>query len=403
MSKGFAYTSFALLSATLLISMLFVQIYQPTDIGNANAERISEASFFLDSLFTDTDRTLSIATRRAFSGAVSEVVNTGEPLYSPQKNVSEIMVEGTLDGEDVDSVGNASLSEWEKRVSNIASNSGYSLQISVVNSSFNNSGFDVRSSFAVEAQLFDPVTRTRFNKTDYTETVNSVRDLEDPMITVRSLGRYTVTVNECGFNTPAEKVQTGSQNSTDTAYGKTVIRPSEISGVSSKSEKILAVENPDEYSGSELNQFEGVVASETSSNPGSLTTSYAFGTGSLTGIEERSRVLIDSGDVWRTSFSRMFEDGCYVESDRGPTFTDRLANNLTSDSDNTGLATLIDISELPPELQKSDASAVGFVYFGDSASEDTSELKELSDQDEYPWFRLDQDSVDEWGVQELVE
>ncbi|MFQ3275174.1 MAG: hypothetical protein ACI9LV_000471 [Candidatus Nanohaloarchaea archaeon] len=400
MSKGFAYTSFALLSATLLISILFTQVYQPTDIGNANAERIGEASFFLDSLFTDTDRTLNIATRRAFSGAVSEVVTRGEPLKSPQNNITEIMVNGTLDGNEVDSVGNASLSEWKGRVSDIASDSGYSLDISVSNSSFNNSGFEIYSSFDVSARLLDPVTRASFNRSRSTQTVTSIRDLEDPMITVRSQGRYTVTVNECSFEEPAEKVHQSSQNTTDTAYGAAVVRPTDLSTVQSKNDKVLAVEDPDIYSSNELNQFEGVVASETRSDVSSISTVYAFGTDSLSGLGNSS-ILIDSSDVWRTGFAKMFEENCYVESERAPSFTDRLANNLTGDSE-MGITTLINIPELPPQLQKSDASAVDFVYFSDSASDNTRELKEISDQDEYPWFRLDQDTVDQWEIEELV-
>lgn len=401
MSKGFAYTSFALLSATLLISILFVQVYQPTDINEANAERISEASFFLDSVFTDTDRTLGIATRRAFAGAVSEVVTEGEPLSSPRENITEIMVKGTLNGSSVESVGNASLSEWEGRVASIASDSGYSLDISVENTSFNDTGFDVRSKFQVKAMLTDPVTLARFNRTHSTSTEISVRNLEDPMLTLRSRGRYTVTVNECGFEEPAEKIQIASQNTTENAYGDVVVEPPDLGSVSSEGEKVLAVQQPDDYSSSELNRFEGVIGAATYSNPEDLSTVYAFDTGSLEGITEDQRVLIDSEDIWRTGFSRMIEDDCYIESEVGPSFTDRLANNLTADS-GEGLATLIDIPALPPELQKQDASAVGFVYFSGSASENTRELKEVSDNDEYQWLRLDQEFIERWGIEELV-
>jgi hypothetical protein len=170
--------------------------------------------------------------------------------------------------------------------------------------------------------------------------------------------------------------------------------------VQSKNDKVLAVEDPDIYSSNELNQFEGVVASETRSDVSSISTVYAFGTDSLSGLGNSS-ILIDSSDVWRTGFAKMFEENCYVESERAPSFTDRLANNLTGDSE-MGITTLINIPELPPQLQKSDASAVDFVYFSDSASDNTRELKEISDQDEYPWFRLDQDTVDQWEIEELV-
>ncbi|MFT4892390.1 MAG: hypothetical protein ACI8Z7_000162 [Candidatus Nanohaloarchaea archaeon] len=401
MSKGFAYTSFALLSATLLLSLIFFQVYQPTDIGNANAERIGEASFFLDSVFKDTDRTLRIATRRAFTGAVSEVVTDGSPLEDPQRNITEIMVNGTLGGQEVDSVENASLSKWEQKVSGIASDSGYALNITVVNSSFNSSGFEIYSSFNVTAQLKDPVTRARFNRTHYTETTTSIRDLEDPMITVRSRGRYTETVRECGFEQPAERVLTAEQNTSDTAYGELEVQPSDLSSVDSEGSKILAVQDPDSYSSDQLNQFEGVIGAESYSTPSQLTNAYALETGSLSGFEDRDNAVIDSGRIWSTGFSQMFEEGCYIESQEAPSFTDRLENS--ADADSEGIVTLIDVPELPPELQKSDASAVGFIYFSDSASDNPRSIKGVSTPDDYPWFRIDEEHVEEWNLEGLAE
>lgn len=397
--KGFAYTTFALLSASLLLMLLFSQVYKPADLNSANAERIGEASFFLESIFSDMDRSLSIATRRAFTGATDYVVEEGKPLSDPEENISEILVNGTLEGENFTTSGNASLSEWEGRVSNIASRSGYSVEIFIENYSFQNGGFVIDSSFDISARLQDPTTLASFNSSESADVDVSVKGLEDPMLTLRSVGRYTVTIDRCGFDDPADQVLTGSQNSSSTAYGSLVVRPSDISSVSNSGEKIVAVENPDEYSSSDLNSFEGVIAGQTSSSPGDISTTYVLGTGSLGGLEDNQTAVLDSDEVWRTGFAQMFEESCYVPSSRGPDFLDRLGNRLVND-DSDGIATMIDVADLPPELRQTD-SAVGFVYFNSSTYGGLNEIKGVSD--EYSWFRLDDYHVDRWGVESLVE
>ena len=397
--KGFAYTTFAILSATILLSILFGQVYQPDSIQTANAERIGDASFFLDSVLSDMDRSLSIAARRSLTGATNYVVTEGEALSNPERNVTEVMANGTLGGQEIDSVGNASLVEWENRVAEIGDRSGYRLNVSVADYSFDSEGFETEASFRVEARLFDPTTLASFNRSRESDLSVSVEDLEDPMITLRSRGRYTKVIERCSFQKPVSELPEPSQNSSTTVHGEVVVRPSDGENVENQGEKILAVEDPDSYSDSYTSGFAGVIASEESSSPGDVNPDHALGTGSIEELEERPAAVIDSsGMAWSTGFVRMFEEGCYAPSDTGPDFFDRLGNDLTGDGG--GLATLIDVSELPPELQKT-GSSVAYIYFNDSRSTDLRRIEGVTD--EYGWFRIDQDHVEKWGMTGLVE
>lgn len=395
--KGFAYTTFALLSSTILLSIVFGQVYQPEGIQTANSERIGEASFFLDSVLSDIDRSLGIASRRSLTGATNYVVTEGEPLENPEENVSEVLVNGTLGGEEVESVGNASLSEWENRVAAIGRRSGYRMNISVTNYSFRSDRFELDPSFTVEARLFDPTTLAAFNRSESTSTSVSLEGLEDPMITLRSKGRYTTTVERCGFSDPAEELSEASQNSSTVAHGQVVIEPADGESVGDQGEKVLVVEDPDSYDHGYTSGFEAVIAAQESSSPSDVNSDYALGTGTIDGFSERSGAVIDSDRVWSTGFVEMFREGCYVPSDTGPDFFDRLGNDLTGDGD--GLATLIDLSRLPPEF--SGGSAVGYVYFNDNRSTDLNRIKGVSD--DYSWFRIDDRHVSEWGMEGLVE
>jgi hypothetical protein len=92
-------------------------------------------------------------------------------------------------------------------------------------------------------------------------------------------------------------------------------------------------------------------------------------------------------------------EGCYIDDPWGPGFLDRLQNRMVS-SDG-GVATFVNVENLPSELQSTQRSAVGYAYFNQSA--DYGSLNSVRGvTDEYSWFNLDQDHVDHWGIGELA-
>ena len=379
--------------------MVSTQVSQTENIRTSNADRIGEAAFFLQSTFTDMDRSLNIATRRALTGTTNYVVLTGESLESPRDNVSEVLVNGTLNGNPINGTENASLKEWSSRVAEIADRSGYELSVRVENYSFNEDGMQIDSSFSVFGSLRDPTTLTTFNKTESANTTVSIQDVEDSMLLVESIGRYSNQYKSCGFTEPAEILYTGTQNTSGTFHGYAEKNPSDLSTVSDKSDKILVVNNVDSYQTSEVNNFGAVVSDLESSNPQTFSTRYVFGASSISDIDNNMSLIIKNENVWRSGFREMFREGCYVPDENGPGFFDRMEGKTYGEDE--GLATLIDISLLPPELQKS-GSSVGYVYFNESG--DFGDLNEISGvSDEYSWFRLDQDHVDYWGIEDLVE
>lgn len=397
-SKGFAFTTFAILAASLIVMMVSVQVNQSDEVRTADADRIGEASFFLQSAFSDIDRSLGIATRRALTSTTNYVIETGEPLEDSEAGVSEALANGTLNGEKLNQTGNASLSDWSSRVSEIADRSGYELEVEIKNYSFNRNGFDIESSFTVFGQLKDPSTLAQFNQTASTDSTTSIEGVEDIMILLRSKGRYVAQYSQCGFSEPAEVLYTGTQNSSGYTHGYAEINPSDISAVSNRSDKVLVVDNVDGYSSSEVNNFAGAVSEDSSSDTSQYTTNFVFNTGSIGDIEQGMSLILSEDQVWRSNFRQMFKENCYIEDSDGPGFFDRMENKLVND-DGKGLATLIDVGSLPDELQKS-SSAVGYVYFSESGSYGV--LREIRGvTDEYSWFRIDQDHIDKWGLEEL--
>ncbi len=397
MRKGMIYTTFALLSSSLLIMMALLPITSTVDIEPGEATRISEASFFHESVLEDMERSLGIATRRALTGSTNYVVQTGEPLVVPEKNVTSALVNGSISGLALNSTENASLDDWSNRVSSIAGRSGYSLSVELRDYSFNTSGFEARSSYSVFSRLQDPATLTSFNRTETANTTVSITGLEDTMLLLRSKGRYVAQYSRCGFNDPAEVLYTGDPYSDGVAHGRAEVQPSDASAVEDASEKIIVAEDIDSYGVAEVNNFAGAVSAQPNSSTG-YTTEYVFDTGSISDIDQNMSLILNNDQVWRSGFRAMMNQSCYVPVDRGPGFFDRLANRLVS-PEGSGIATLVKMSELPSELRKTD-SAVGYVYFNETGYEGLNEIRGVSE--EYSWFRLDDYHVDLWGLEELA-
>ena len=380
--------------------MVSLQVTGNNQVQTENAERIGEASFFLQSIFSDMDRSLRISTRRAFTGATNYIVLNGQPLQDAEANISEALENGTLDGEGLNGSEDASLQDWTSRVRDIADTSGYALDVRVQNYSFNDTGLNVQSSFEVFASLRDPTSLATFNRTESTVTDVSIEGTEDSLLLLRSEGRYLTQYNDCGFDDPADVVYTGNQNSSGYVHGYSVKNPGDISSVPDSSEKILVVDNIDDYQISEANNFGGIVSSSQSSNTNQYSTKYVFDTDSISEIGENTSLILNGDNVWQSNFRQMINQGCYVPDEEGPDIFDRMENSVSND-DGDGIATFIDVSRLPNELRDID-SAVGYVYFDDSGDYgELNNIKGVSDQ--YSWFRLDQDHIDYWGLEDLAE
>lgn len=400
MSKGLAYTTFALLSSSLILMMVSMQVVNPYDAGSADADRIGEASFFLESMLSDLERTLEISTRRGITAVTNYVVVEGQPLEDGEAGVSEAAARGTLNGEELNGTENASLEEWTSRVADVASASGYQLEADLQNYSFDTEGLNVEGSLEVFTRLEDPVTLAEFNRSRSTDISVSVEDIEDTFLTLRSQGRYVSQYKQCGFENPGNIVYTGAQSSLGYNQGYAEVMPEDISEVEDRSGKVLVVENVDGYDSSAVDSYAGAVSAEESSNPGAYSTNYVFGTDSIQDIEQGVSLVLNEDQVWETYFREMFTEDCYVPVDGAPTFFDRLEDSLGNEGTD-GLATLIDVSDLPSELRKQDSS-VGYVYFDESGDYGgINQIKGVSN--DYSWFYIDDRHVEYWGIEDLVE
>ena len=397
--KAMVYTTFALLSSSILLILALVPVTSNVDIDSSSASRIGEASFFLDSILSDMDRSLELGTRRAFTESTDYIIENGTALSQPEKNISSALVNGTISGYELESMDGVTLKDWADRVSSIADNANYGLTIELEKSSINSSDTAINSSYTVFTRLKDPVTLAAFNETKTEETSVSVEGIDDPMLLLRTNGQYNSDYQDCSFDEPAEQLITANTYDEGSFHGNAAKNPSDISTVSDKDEKVLVVEDVSTKDQVEVNNYGAVVSAQPNSSSG-YNNVYAFDTGSVSEIEQNMSLTVYEGQVWRSNFREMFQKPCYVQTNEGPNVLDRMENKLASNEDKTGIATFLDISELPSNIRRED-SVVGYVYFNETA--DYGSLNNIRGvTTEYPWFKLDQTHVDKWNLNDLT-
>lgn len=391
--NGMIFTSFAILSSALLLTLVFIPFDSTSpELGSDEINRIGEASFYLESIENDVSRTLEMSTRRATIGLADYIVQEGEAVEDSDDAYSSIMSDGTYMDNEINSMENASLQDWIGRVSSVSEGTGYEVSLDVDKVEITGESMDsIETTSKVNITLIDPATSVRFDTTKESSSQASIEGVEDSMLVLRSEGRYVSQYNFCGFEQPAENLELDGEGDAE-AHGEAVVNPSDLETIENKEEKILVTDDVNDY-GEAANDFNGVVSV---SQPNDMIyDNIVYNVETISSIGEN---LILSGDqVWNSNFGEIIENDCYIPSSDGPGYIDRLENNIDGTG---GMATFIDITELPLELRQQD-SAVGYVYFNSSDTYgDIHQLTGVSDT--YNWFYLDEYHVQKWGLEDLT-
>lgn len=406
--NGMAYTSFALMASSVLLLVATLP-YQgfTTDAAN-DAALISEASFFTERVLDDERRAHDIAFDRTLGEATSYVINSRDPLENPDSQLASIMLNASVENNELEFMKNASMNNWFGRVKNLSRSTGYKLDVRFVNTEFSKiSNFRMQSTLTTFISLKDTRTRAMFNESQTTTVSSSITGLEDPMLRMQTNDFYGHFFSRCGFSDPAALLETGLQDSGSTIHGRSAVEPV-VADVDSPGERIIVSENISQYPEADVQQFAAAVSAEPVSNPSNFNNRYVFDTGSVASIQDNESLIIDDAEVWRSGFREMLRTGCYIVSDgplNGPDFLDRLANNLTG-SRPTGLESLINETAAPD--QAGESSNVDYVYFNDSSAYGTlNQINGVTSGDGnaqyFDYFRIDQYHVDQWGIAGLTD
>lgn len=409
--KGFVYTLYIVLVLNLLLATMLVSM-EWGETETSVSTGVSELSSFVRSFENDMDRGADISGRRSMVASVSHVIDTGEPLEDAENSVSELFLEGSIEGNDSSIMERTSFSDWVSRMENQAEEEEYSFWFGEDEMfRIKSRGFRVILGLNHSYSINDTVNDAGFKRPDiYREFSIEVEGVDDPLVMLETGGSYSNIIEKCGFP-PVEYLGPGEEyeyNYTEDGgernwvSGKSeVFNGDDVSDVGDRSEKILFTEDLCDYGTDILDDFKGVVSEETTDGmdvcgSGEEIKAYIGGYTDVGTVAEGEIMVMDDENIWENNMVEIIDERCFFKDDSAPGMMQRLEGEY---SGSEGFATLLDVPSLPSENQFSNRTAVDYLYFSEESS--SRKIKGVSDRTGYSWFRLDVDHVLRWDINEL--
>lgn len=416
------YTLFTMLVLALTLNIALLPVTVQDDSGAGEKLRVDELFYFLQSAENDFSRATDIIGRRAVTALSNRIVNNGTYLDNPRADFRSAFRNGTVNGVPATLMNRSSFEDWAAGMEDKAEDSGYNLSTGLAGIDL---GTDPPVTAAVNASyrfnLSDNLTRSRFEREQNVSQTLDVTGIEDPVILIESAGRYTNTFSACRTDTVAERHASGGDwfydDNNNWTSGESVVRPGngDVSGVTNKAEKVVIVDDLCSYSDqSVFGNFGGVVSeadaidSKTVNEQVNICGGNNVGMNALiddaagaTQMPNETMTVMTEDQVWENNIGNRTGKACYFEDPWAPTVWGRMEGRLSNTGGN-GTAFFLTVPDLPDELQDDSKSAVAYVYFNESGDFGaTHKIKGVTNEDR-SWFRLDQQHVDEWGINALT-
>jgi hypothetical protein len=415
--KGFVYILFAMMMLNLMLVTVILPLQVSAPETGTEKINVDELFYFLQSIQDDINRAIDIAGRRSFVAITNRVLDTGSGVSDATNKTVEAFYNATIDGNVSTFMEDSSFGDWLVKMADQAESEGYEINITSNMSHISlssESAFQTRFVIEYNLSLSDPRIDTRFDRELTTEREVRITGIDDPLLYVRTSGKRSNSYNRCSVSKRAEKTDTGSSFEYNYTYGDnstrnwtsadaTVFNGSSVGGIDDRFEKLLVTEDLCDYDPDELERFRGVLSEvETDGTDvcggGEEIHAYLGGIGNFSSYGNGTRLVMTQDEVWRNHIPDQIDARCYFPDQQAPGFFARLENNLTGSG--AGLASFLDVPDLPPAVQEANSSAVDYVYFNDSSDYGgTVKIKGVTDHRE--WFRLDADHVDSWGIGRL--
>ena len=385
---------YSLIAVLLVIPLIFfvafyVTATQSIKLGTVEKIVADQEHQISNSLDNDFGRVVSISGKRALLAAINEVMLRGNPIGSAVDGLEELLVNGTLDGNESFVIANNTLEDWKAGA--MEAIEWFTLVVDYYNLTIeNHDGFNLRYMIGADINVTDKLNISRITKSTAKDVLISVDGLEDPMFPLETQGYVRRTISRHSYPYCAIKIVSG------TAAGECSGEVTFDAG-SPDSGKILVVQN-----GSGISGFAGVV-----SESGDLPSvgCYVVGAANAVGLVNETvqgsgytELYLDSGSsgVWSMPILEGVEYGHYYAG-TGPDMLYRLEGSL--DTVANGINTFVNI----PQLQalgietKPEQTRLAYLYFSDQIYTGQ-QVRGMPD-----WFRIGAAHAGDYNLTELLE
>lgn len=198
--KGMFFTLIALSLVTFFIITFNVYVkYTESDKMDLIETRILTMNDFLNSVEKDLDRAIYISTFRAMVSLANYISSEGEFLSDVDSAFSEIMINGTIDGNasNAELMQGQTLNDWAVKISTIAEDIGLNVSITILNTSVaQKTPFSLEVNVSFNISLVDDMdTASWILQSSVTKEVD-LEGFDDPLFAKMSEGKVFRAVSK---------------------------------------------------------------------------------------------------------------------------------------------------------------------------------------------------------------
>ncbi|MFH1174515.1 MAG: hypothetical protein V1725_05235 [archaeon] len=198
MKRGIIYTYVAFVILALITVLVFFKTSTPyTTRQEAHEYRVSSMISFINDIHDDLQRSMYISGYRAFIALEDQVARSGQFLNSTNESFLEAFYLGTINGTSTALMQNASLSDYEAKVEQLASqvNINLSLTPKQVNM-LQVDPWDVMISIVYIINISDQFGVAQWNYEKEFNVTVPILDLKDPLYSVYAKGKFIVIIKQ---------------------------------------------------------------------------------------------------------------------------------------------------------------------------------------------------------------
>ena len=192
-----------------ILALIIFYSHVTTSQNIAANIRADELRYFSESIEGDLSRFLQINGKRALVAAVNFTMTNGVGLKDARANLTEIIENGTLNGTKI-FADQKNLSTWEKNISDIASMSGFDIDLTVT--SFNvtqNDSFSILFEVGIHLNISDSTAKIGILRNMTIGEAVSIENIIDPLYQIKTNGKIFKTIKKSPY-IPFNKVTVSS-------------------------------------------------------------------------------------------------------------------------------------------------------------------------------------------------
>ena len=388
--KAQVYSIIVILLTVPLV--LFIGFYitssQSVNIGVVERIVADQEHEIEKSVEEDFVRALEISAKRGLLAASNKVITDGIPLSNATLIMNELLINGTLEGNETYVMVNNTLTDWRDRILNVTV--GFNIYLEFYNLLIeNHDGFNIKLGVDIEVNVSDNLNISRIDRNPRVQSLSSVEGLEDPLFPLNTGGHIKRLIKRYPYPYYAKKIVSGSGNAG--CSGNVSFDPT-----SPNAEEILVVHDASGVSG-----FRGVVSETTS-----LPSVSCYIVGASNAVDKINATIQESGyntlyldnetlAVWSLPLVEGLKGGYYYP-EPGPDIFQRLEANLSENIN--GFESFVNTTELSFTgiIVKENQSVIDHLYFSTNVYEGGS-VRGFPE-----WFKIDAAHAEIYNISELL-